>query len=196
MIDSRTSLSKGAGGTRPSVIGGRVRVWAGIACTITIALALGACEASPKAPAESTIVESTVVRYNRLLAEGYRAMDMTRMRDVADELQAEDEYIHMAAMGEGGVRLLPILKELEFLEMSIEDTAAYVETRERWDYSHEDRRTREVVLIQRDLIYELAWDLAKGEDGRWLVTDVRAVEATTTVPPERLGMPSPGIESF
>lgn len=136
----------------------------------------------------------TVVRYDRLLAEGYRTMDMSRLRQVATELQAEDEYIHMSALGEGGVRLLPLLRSMEFIEVSVEATTARIQTRETWDYRHEDRVSREVLLVQSDLVYTLVWDLVRDDQGRWIVDDVRAIDATSASPPVQLGIPQSGGE--
>jgi hypothetical protein len=139
-------------------------------------------------------VRNTVVRYNRLLAEGYRSMDMGRLRQVADELQSEDEYIHMSSLGEGGVRLLPYLKHFEFLNVSVESTSARVQTRETWDFVHEGTATHEVVLVQNEMTYDLAWDLAARADGRWYVTDVRVMSASSTVEPSRTGTPTTGLQ--
>jgi hypothetical protein len=158
------------------------------------ATAVAGCRA-PSVSQEDA-VKATITRYDRLLAEGYRSMDMSGIRAVAEELQAEDEYIHMSALGEGGVRLLPTLKKRTFLSVSIESTSATVETRETWDYVHEDRTTHETVLVQRGLVYELAWDLSLHGDGLWYVKDVRSLSATTTTPPERFGIPTPGAERF
>ena len=138
----------------------------------------------------------TVTRYNRLLSEGYRTMDMSRLREVADELQAEDEYIHMSALGEGGVRLLPVLKDRKFVKVSVEATSASVETLETWDYTHEARDSRKVLLVQKGMVYDMAWDLTLRSNGQWYVTDVRAVSATSTQSPQRVATPTPGAEHF
>lgn len=143
-------------------------------------------------PSQDGEVRATVVRYNRLLAEGYRLMDMSALREVATEFQAETEYIHMSAVGEGGVRLLPQLISEEFVDISVEGTAAVVVTRETWDYMHESHPGRVVLLVQRELVYDLAWDLVQAEDGAWYVSDIRSVSATSTGEPERFGTPESG----
>ncbi|MHB9003601.1 MAG: hypothetical protein ACYC6C_05995 [Coriobacteriia bacterium] len=155
------------------------------------ALALSGCSTPPGSPADLEI-RATVLRYDRLLAEGYRLMDMSRLAEVAEPLQAEDEYIHMSAIGEGGIRLLPVLTDHEFGQISIEGTSALVVTRETWDYVHEGHPGREAVLVQKGLTYEIAWDLARDDDERWHVTDVRAVSTTSTAEPQRLTEPEPG----
>lgn len=186
---SRTAIRGGVGATRPFPFS------ATIAALIVCALAVAGCSSAPAPTAESE-VEATVVRYDKLLAEGYRTLDMSRLKEVSEQLQAEDEYVHMSALAEGGVRLLPVLKERDFLKVSVEGTSATVETRERWDYTHEDRSTRQIILVQKDLIYEMAWDLNRYPDGRWYVSDVRAMSATATVPAQQIATPTPGAERF
>lgn len=172
MVTCRTALSRRAGATRPSIV---------VALALCALLAAGC--APPPEPSAEDLVRGTVLRYNRLLAEGYRTMDMDRLRQVAGELQAEDEYIHMSSLAEGGVRLLSYLRHFEFLRVNVEGSSARVETRETWDFLHEGRESRAIVLEQRDLIYEVAWDLVAAPDGRWYVTDVRVTSSTSTVPP-------------
>lgn len=204
------AASSRAEATRPSIVVPgfnsrspvRLREWPSLSALVAVLLLLAvlaaACTSGDATPVgdERAVVESTITRYDRLLGEGYRSMDMTQMRQVTDQLQAEDLYIHMSALGEGGVRLLPTLRSLELLDVSIEATSATATTRELWDYRHEDRVTREIVFIQRGQSYELVWDLVRRSDGAWLVSDVRAIEATSTSPPERLGTPMPGTEAF
>lgn len=168
----------------------RARTLAAVA-SLALTAALTAC-APPPAPSSADQVRNTITRYDRILAEGYRSMDMSRIRQVAEELQSEDEYVHMSALGEGGVRLLPLLRDRRFLKVSVEATSARVETRERWDYTHEDIKTHKTVLVQKGLVYELAWDLARHADGHWYVTDVRSVSATSATPARRFGTPVGG----
>lgn len=153
-------------------------------------LLLTACTNSDSSP-EEALVRATIQRYDTLLAQGYRTMNMGPMREVATQLQAEAEYIHMASLGEGGVRLLPELKSLEFGKVSIESTRATAETRETWDYTHESVQTGKVLLVQPGQRYVLAWDLEKQANGRWLVSDVRAISSTSTVQPTRVATPTP-----
>lgn len=155
-----------------------VRAFVRIALACLIASALAGCGRS-----QESRVRETVKRYNELLAEGYRTQNMSALREVATEVQAEDEYIHMSSLGEGGIRLIPTLKSMQFQEVSVEGTAALVRTREIWDYTQESIVTGKTVLIQPDLEYDLAWDLVRSEDSKWYVSDVRAIEATALAPP-------------
>ncbi|MBA4370849.1 MAG: hypothetical protein C0418_04645 [Coriobacteriaceae bacterium] len=163
-----------------------VRTWLG--CLVTVALLAG-CASPP--PSDERSVRGVITRYNALLSDGYRSLDMNGMREVASQLQAEDEYIHMSSLAEGGVRLDPELKKLEFLRVTVEATTAQAETRETWDYHHYSRATGELVLEQKALIYHLAWDLSKETSGTWLVTDVRAISATSAVEPRQVGTLTP-----
>lgn len=159
---------------------------------IAIALALFLTGCAPIVlSADERAIRSTIESYNTLLVEGYRSLDMTSMREVATQLQAEDEYIYMSSLAEGGVRLDATLKDLEFVKMSVEATSALVETRETWDYVHYGRDDGKLLLEQRGLVYKLAYDLEKQADGRWLVSDIRAIGATATVEPNRIATPTP-----
>lgn len=135
-------------------------------------------------------IRRVIEQYNERLSEGYRSLDMDGMRSVATQLQAEDEYIHMSSLAEGGVRLDPELQDLEFLVVSVESTTATAETRETWDYRHYARADGKLVQEQQDLVYHLAWDLER-DGNRWLVSEVRAVSATSAVEPKILSTITP-----
>lgn len=196
MVTHAPRLAKrgGAGRHRPFGFSGwhrqRLRVVA-IGAAVSVLLAITSC-AAPDTATSDRDVRATVLRYNRLLAEGYRILDMSALREVATELQAETEYIHMSAVGEGGVRLLPRLVSAEFVDVSIEGTAALVVTRETWDYAHESNPGRDVRLVQQGLVYDLAWDLTQADDGLWYVSDIRSVSATSAAEPQRFDVPEGG----
>jgi len=160
---------------------------------ILLALALlGGCAKAPTISPQEQTIRATITRYNELLIQGYRSLNMNPMQEVATKLQSEDEYIYMSSLAEGGVRLDPELKKQEFVRVSIEATSATAETRETWDYRHYNRTSGKLLLEQKALVYVLAWDLEKQSDGRWLVSDVRAIEATTSSPASVLGSGTPG----
>lgn len=161
-----------------------------IAALLALALLAG-CSAAPRMSEDEKAVRATLERYNQLLTEGYRALDMNQIREVATQLQAETEYIHMSSLAEGGVRLDPTLTEFDVLKVSIEATSATAETREIWDYRHYARANGELVLEEKGLVYHLAWDLEKQPTGNWLVSDVRAISATSTTEPAELGTITP-----
>jgi hypothetical protein len=161
-----------------------------LALAVLATLSLAAC--APAQDPEVTLVRSTIERYNTLLAQGYRTTNMTDMYEVATQLQAETEYIHMSSLGEGGVRLLPELKRLEFVRVGVDPTRAAAETLETWDYTHVSIQDGATLMIQRGMVYRLAWDLEKQADGRWLVSDVRAIGATSAVEPSSIATPASG----
>jgi hypothetical protein len=74
----------------------------------------------------------------------------------------------------------------------VDGTRTVAETRETWDYMHVSVRDGAVLMIQPEMFYHLAWDLEKQVDGRWLVSDVRAISATSTVEPSRIATPTAG----
>ncbi len=153
---------------------------------LAVAAPLQGCNRNP-APAEEARIRATIERYDAHLVEGYRTMDMNPLQEVATKLQAEDEYIHMSSLAEGGVRLLPELKSFELEKVSVEGTRALAQTMETWDYRHESLATKKIVLVQRGMVYRLTWDLERHSDGAWFVSDVRAVEASTTAQPQQVG---------
>lgn len=149
---------------------------------LTLVLVSG-CTRAPAMSADEKAIRATIVRYNELLSQGYRSLNMNPIQEVATQLQSEDEYIYMSSLAEGGVRLDPELVDQKFTRVSVETTSAEAETTETWNYRHYDRKTGKLVLEQKDLVYRLAWDLEKHSDGRWYVSDLRAIDATTSVPP-------------
>lgn len=160
----------------------RLRLSRTLVAAILIALLLSGCASSQTKQQEA--VRRTILRYDDLLTQGYRSMNMNPMAEVATDLQAQDEYIHMSSLAEGGVRLDPELKDIQFVKVSVEATSAKAETRETWDYKQYSRADGKLALVQKGLIYELAWDLVRKDQGHWLVEDVRAISATSTAQPE------------
>ena len=167
--------------------GSRTAVVCVLAAGFVVCLLAGCTSMSP----DEKAVRATIERYNDLLADGYRALNMSGLREVASQTQAEDEYVHMSSLAEGGVRLDPALKNLLITDVSVEATAAHAQTRETWDYRHYSRANGNLVLEEKGLVYVLAWDLAKEPSGKWVVTDVRAISATSTTEPEVLGTITP-----
>jgi hypothetical protein len=156
---------------------------------ILVAAILGGC-ASAISPEEQA-VRSTIERYNSMLSDGYRALNMNGMVQFATPAQAESEYVHMSSLAEGGIRLDPTLKEIDIFKVSIEATSATAETRETWEYRHYSRQTGKLVLEEKALVYHLAWDLEKQPTGTWLVSDVRAISSTSTNEPQMPGTRTP-----
>ncbi|WP_298268795.1 hypothetical protein [Geobacter sp.] len=130
-------------------------------------------------------VQGTIRRYNQLLIDGYRKMNMNPLQEVATPEQAEKLYFHMAALGEGRLRLDSTLKNISFvnIDMAKPDEATVV-TRETWDYTHVNLNTGGKFDEEKDFVYEMKYTL-KRRDGRWIITNVATLggKSTNTVIP-------------
>ncbi len=121
-------------------------------------------------------IKGTVMMYTRLLAEGYARLNMGELTRVAAERQATRVFHHMAALGEGGVKMLASLTRIEFDGVeSLPDKVAEVRTREHWEYAYYTIATGE-LRHENDVSYQLAYTLEK-TDQQWLIADVRIVES-------------------
>ena len=120
-------------------------------------------------------VKNVILRYNELLAFGYEYLDMTPLQEVTNERQAEKAYHHMAAIGEGGVRMLSRLKRIDFTGVSFPSPGkASVRTREVWDFAYHDMKSGAKKEEERGFGYLMTYTLEE-EGGRWLITDSVAV---------------------
>lgn len=116
-------------------------------------------------------VKNVILRYNELLAFGYEHLDMNFLQEVANERQAEKAYFHMAAIGEGGVRMLSRPKRIDFTEVSFPSPGkAGVKTREVWDFAYHDIKSGAKKEEEKDFVYLMTYTLEEG-GGRWLITD-------------------------
>lgn len=125
---------------------------------------------------DSLAAQHTVLRYDQLLAQGYATMNMTNLQEVATKEQAVKVYNHMAALGEGKIRMESQLEDIDFLDIRLpEKDLARVKTREKWNYTHinmaNDGKTMPSRKVVQGLIYNLAYELVR-QDGRWLVSSV------------------------
>ena len=120
------------------------------------------------------LMKVIVERYNALLSQGYRTLNMNPMQEVATKDQAEKLYIHMAAIGEGKVRMNSQLKKIDFLQIAFprEDTSI-VRTHEIWDFSYNDIKTGRKNEEVKDFPYDVTYTL-DNKGGRWLISDVVA----------------------
>ncbi len=124
---------------------------------------------------ESKQVKGVIMQYNALLAEGYKNLNMNPLQLVASEDVATKAYYHMAALGEGKVRMVSVLKDMKFKEVKFPspDTAT-VTTREIWDFTHNDINTGKKVYEEKGYPYDMTYELKKG-GGKWKIYDVSAV---------------------
>lgn len=120
----------------------------------------------------SPAVRGIIMRYNQLLSEGYRSLNMNPLQEVATPEQATRLYYHMAALGEGKIRMDSTLKNIEFVRVAFpKSDEATVSTRETWDFAHLDIGTGKKVYEERDFVYEMEYSL-KSANGRWIIYNV------------------------
>ncbi|SNB47388.1 hypothetical protein [Geobacter sp. DSM 9736] len=119
-------------------------------------------------------VKEVIMRYNQLLAYGYQNLNMNPLQEVASVRQAEKAYHHMAALGEGGVRMLSHLKQIDFEKMDLSDRKAVVRTREVWDFSYSDIRTEKRKDDVKDFLYLMEYTLVD-DNGRWLIQETAVI---------------------
>jgi hypothetical protein len=107
----------------------------------------------------------------RLLAEGFRILDMRVLEPMATPEQADKEFAQMSALGEGGIRLDPTIVAITFSSIEVTDDSAVANTSEEWDYARLDIESDEVISLQDGVVYQLRYRLVRAPD-RWIVTDV------------------------
>jgi hypothetical protein len=127
----------------------------------------------PDLPREE-LVKKIIERYNFLLAEGYRNLNMNPLQEVTTAEQAEKAYTHMAAIGEGKARLISQMKRIDYLQLLFPgEEKAVVRTREIWDFAYTDIKTGRKSEEVKEFPYDVTYTLEK-RAGRWLITDVVA----------------------
>ncbi len=127
-------------------------------------------------------IKDAVLKYDQLLAEGYREMNMTSMNEVATKEEVARLYFHMAALGEAKVRLESELKRIEFQDVKLINAgSALVRTEETWDFKHVNYITQKIQLDEKGFIYNLVYELVKKDD-KWLVAKVTSVPEEKTTP--------------
>ena len=107
-------------------------------------------------------------------------MNMNPLQEVATQDQAEKLYSHMAAVGEGMLRLDSNLKDISYKKIELpKPDQATVETKEIWDFTHVDIKNNKVFAQEKNFVYEMGYTLGK-KNGRWIVTNVVTVSGTST----------------
>ena len=145
-------------------------------CTVLLA-AVSGCSGQPDdISADTEAVKSTILEYNEALIRAFAKMDMNELGAVATEDQAYTEFYLMAALGEGRVRMVSKLVDVEFGEITFpEEGRATAITTETWDYVHESLDTSETVRSEQGLVYHLRYELVL-QDGGWLVDRVTSLD--------------------
>src|SRR6185369_7005507 len=133
--------------------------------------------ARPQASAASGASEEShklIERYNQLLCDGYKTMNMTSLQEVATKELAERAYYHMAAIGEGKSRMVSELKRINFVETDCsKPSKCRVVTKEWWDFGYADILTGQRSNEVKDYIYDVQY-LLENREGRWLITEIAA----------------------
>jgi hypothetical protein len=120
---------------------------------------------------ETNALKETIIRYDALLAEGYRSLNMNPLTQAATEQRATKAYHHMAALGEAGVKMESTLRNMKFLKVkTLSKEQAEVNTEEIWDYAYLDIKSGK-SLFDNTVTYNLKYDLVKKSD-QWLVSDI------------------------
>ena len=116
-------------------------------------------------------LKDTVVKYNTLLAEGYRNLNMNPLIQVATERRATKAFYHMAALGEARIKMDAKLKKITFSDIKIiSHDKAEVVTDEIWDYTYLSIDSSK-PLFDNSITYKLKYILEK-RSNRWLVADI------------------------
>lgn len=143
-----------------------------------LGIGINGCNNTPSSDIRQ--IKATIIRFNQLLSEGYRKMNMNPLQEVATPEQAEKLYSHMAAIGEGRLRMESTLKNISFVKVQNgKDEQATVETKETWDFIHININDGSKFAEERNFIYEMGYTLQK-RSGRWIVTNVNTINGTST----------------
>lgn len=136
---------------------------------LLLAVATASCSTIGSGDADA--VKGAVKRYTTLLSQGYASMNMTGLTQAAEEPQVAKVYFHMAALGEGRLRMMSELKDISFSDVRFAAaTSASVNTREVWDFRHVNIDTGKVERDEKGFVYRMKYHLAK-KNGAWLVRD-------------------------
>lgn len=130
-------------------------------------------------PSEHLEIKDTVQAYTSLLIEGYKTLNMTPLNRISTPRRTTKAYHHMAALGEGNIRMDAKVEQIIFLDTKLLDTGkAEVKTSERWmcQYFNIDtgQKNSENIITYKN-IYHLIY-----ENGRWLVDDITIINSNET----------------
>jgi hypothetical protein len=132
-------------------------------------LCFAGCSQEKKQEKKNPLHE-TIVIYNGLLADGYRRQDMNHLIQAATPQRALKAYYHMAAIGEGGVKMDSVLKKIEFTgHKELAADKAQILTKEVWDYRYISNVTGDKSPL-RTINYTVRYTLEKNE-AKWLVAN-------------------------
>ena len=183
-----------------------------IAIMVVLTLSLSGCKGKPADAPKATYqpgvaivisgtpeekVEKTVQRYNQLLAEGYRTLNMNALQEVTTADQAEKAYVHMAAIGEGKAKMVSELKKISFSKTQFpQANKCTTSTDEVWDFAYQNIATGATTGVEKNFLYHVNYTLEMQGD-RWLITDISASSEEPDKKPAQprsitVGQPPPG----
>lgn len=121
-------------------------------------------------------LKDTVIKYNSLLAEGYRNLNMNPLVQVATEEQATKAYYYMAAIGEARIKMDAKIQDIKFIDFkAVAGGKAEIRTEEVWDYTYINIDSGKPIFDNM-VTYRLKYILEQ-KSGKWLVADIN-VEST------------------
>lgn len=125
---------------------------------------------------ENDRIKDAVMKYDTLLAEGYRNLNMNPLVQAATEKRALKAYYHMAALGEARIKMDAKLKKIAFSNVKlISGDKAEAITDEIWDYIYLNLDSGK-PLFDNTVTYRLKYILEK-KSGNWLVADINIEKA-------------------
>ncbi|MEW6109439.1 MAG: hypothetical protein AB1632_09785 [Nitrospirota bacterium] len=128
----------------------------------------------PGCSIDGTGAKNAVLKYNELLAEGYRNLNMNPLATVSTIEIASKAYNHMAALGEARVKMDSKMDNIKFLTVKPFSTMAgdriEVKTEEDWKYKYINLDSGK-SSAESSVSYQMKYILEK-RSGRWLVSDI------------------------
>jgi hypothetical protein len=135
---------------------------------------LSGCASEKENNAE--LIRETVMRYVRLLEEGFSKRDISVFKGVVSDSQVMVLEHRMNSLTKAGRVMESRLKDIKFLDIGLRaDTIADVKTLETWDVRHLDAESGGVKKELNDFVYEVEYRLMQKGD-KWLVIKAKALE--------------------
>lgn len=140
-----------------------------ILLTAILLIAVGCVE-------ENAEIKAAVTKYDTLLAEGYKTLNMNPLIQAATGERANKAFVHMEALGRAGIRMNSKLGNIKFTDIKIvSPDQADVDTEEFWEYTYNDIDSGK-SLFENKITYQLQYKLIKKTD-RWLVSGITIKKA-------------------
>lgn len=136
------------------------------------------CLLLPGCHREQDRLQAAIRQYCLFLAEGYQKQDLSKLNFVATDEQSQRVYRHMAALGEGRIKMDSKLLAIEWVSVDQDSPGdAKVTTREGWAYAYVNMDTGK-IMNSNAVDYLLQYHLQKSNE-QWLVATVDVLESGT-----------------